>query len=221
MNFLKKLFSRTPRNPFPDSKQVIEFAFECGGKKYYRHVDEMNLPYRRALKALTIYKELDMKCDRHYLDQHIAAMDSILEANRFNVDSLLKIKTLTAQLRERVQWIIVPDHVYKLASVRYFDETENPNDYDWKYAAQKIEHWKKHDTVSDFFLREPISSLIPFLKDAPIDFQSYSQQVDELTLVHLDAISAMLPPELRTALSGYTETLFSEEIQLESQPSTT
>ncbi len=218
---LKKLFSRAPRNVFPDSKQVIEFVFECGGIRYYQHVDEMNLPYRRALKALTIYKELDMKCDRHYLDQHIRAMDAILEGTKFNVESLLKIKTLTAQLRERVQWIIIPDHVYKLASVRYFDETENPNDYDWKYAAKKIEHWKKHDTVSDFFLRAPIASLIPFLKDAPIDFQSFSRQVDELTQTHLDVISAMLPPQQRIASSGSIETLFSEEIQLGSQPSTT
>lgn len=216
--FLRKLFSRDRRNPFPDSKQVIEFAFECGGIRYYRHVDEMNMPYRRALKALTIYKELDMKCDRHYLDQHIEAMDAILEGTRFNVESLLKIKTLTAQLRERVQWIIVPDHVYKLASVRYFDETENPNDYDWKYAAQKIAHWKKHEGVNDFFLREPIATLIPFLKDAPLDFESFSRQVDELTRSQLDVILSMLPRPQRIASYGSTEALFSEEIQHESQP---
>lgn len=209
MNILKNLFSR--KDYFRESKQVIEYAFTSGGVDYFQHTDEMNLPYKRALKALTIYKELEMKCDRYYLDQHLAAMDAILEGRKFNIDSMVKLKILQAQLKERVQWIIVPDHVYKLASVRFFDANENPNDYDWKYAAKKIEHWKKHENVKDFFLREPIVRLIPFLKDAPVDFQTFSEAIEEMERVTLASIYPMLPQPEKFNLLSSTDRLFWEE----------
>jgi hypothetical protein len=197
-------------NPFPLSKQVIEHAFDCGGKRYYRHVDEMNMPYRRALKALSIYKELEMKCDRYYLDQHIAAMDKLLNGKKFGINELMHIKQLNDQLQERVQWVVMEDHLYKLAAVRYFDESESPEDFDWRYALQKIEHWKKHEAGS-FFLREPLKSWLPFISDVSMDFQLYSQTVQALDQAHLGTIYGILYPEQRPTSPDSSARLFWEE----------
>jgi hypothetical protein len=187
---------------FKDSGQVIEYAFSIGGTDYYQHTDEMNMPYRRALKALTFYKELDMKCDRFYLEGHIQAMDNLFGGKKIGFEEMTKMKRLNEQLKERVSWVLIDDHVYKLASVRFFDRSENPNDYDFKYNEKKIAHWKKHEPAKDFFLREPIGRLVPFLKSAPIDFESYSAVLDELNKAHLDYIWETLSPEQKTVLQN-------------------
>jgi hypothetical protein len=200
MNIIRKLFSR--KDYFAESGQVIEYAFTVGGTDYYQHTDEMNMPYRRALKALTFYKELDMKCDRLYLESHIKAMENLFAGKKIGFEEMSKMKRLNDQLSERVSWVLVDDHVYKIASVRFFDRSENPNDYDFKYNEKKIALWKEHEPAKDFFLREPILRLVPFLRSAPIDLESYSMVVDELTRAHLDYIWAMLSPEQKTELQN-------------------
>jgi hypothetical protein len=200
---LKRLLGIKPDH-FTDSKQVIEYAFTIGGIDYYQHSDEMNMPYRRALKALTFYKELDMKCDRNYLDGHINAMEKLFGGKKIGFEEMSKMKRLNDQLKERVQWVHVDDHVYKLASVRFFDRSENPDDYDYRYNEKKIAHWRAHEPAKDFFLREPILRLVPFLGSAPIDLESYSTVVDELSRAHLEFILEILSPEQKTALLDST-----------------
>lgn len=201
---IKRLLGIKPDH-FTDSKQVIEYAFTVGGIDYYQHSDEMNMPYRRALKALTFYKELDMKCDRTYLDGHIKAMENLFAGKKIGFEEMSKMKRLNDQLKERVQWVLIDDHVYKLASVRFFDRSENPDDYDYKYNEKKITHWRQHEPAADFFLREPVLRLVPFLRSVPIDLESYSTVVDELNRVHLEFISAILSPEPKTASPDSTE----------------
>lgn len=208
LNLLQKLLPH--KNQFPPSGQVVEYAFTCGGIDYYQHSDEMNMPFRRALKALTFYKELDMNCDRLYLESHIRAMDNLFSGKKIGLDELARMKRLNEQLKERVQWVLIDDHVYKIASVRFFDRSENPNDYDYRYNEKKIAHWKQHEGANDFFLREPIARLVPFLKSVPIDVESYSAVARQLTREHLDFLSEMLSPDQRTVLRNSTATLFSE-----------
>jgi hypothetical protein len=198
---IKRLLGIRP-DYFKESGQVIEYAFTVGGIDYYQHTDEMNMPYRRALKALTFYKELDMKCDRLYLESHIKAMETLFAGKKIGFEEMAKMKRLNDQLRERVQWVLVDDHVYKVASVRFFDRTENPNDYDYKYNDKKIAHWKEHEPAKDFFLREPILRLVPFLRSAPIDLESYSTVVEELTRAHLDYIWEILSQQQKTELQN-------------------
>jgi hypothetical protein len=202
-SFLQKLFR--PTDHFAESKQVIEYAFTCGGIDYYQHTDEMNMPYRRALKALTFYKELDMKCDRLYLESHIRAMENLFGGKKIGFDELAKMKRLNDQLKERVEWIVVDDHIYKIASVRFFDRNENPDDYDYKYNEKKIAHWKASERTADFFLHEPLQRLVPFLKSAPPDLESYSAAIRELSQAHLDFIWQILSPAQKTALQDSIE----------------
>ena len=204
---------RGNQNPFPNSTQVIELAFEIGGIAYYRHVDEANMPYKRALKALSVYNELNMRCDRYYLTRHTEAIEQILSAQKFSVNQLLELKKLNNQLSERLNWVYDEDLVYKLAAVRYFDANENPEDFDWKYALKKIERWKKEEEVGRFFLRAPIASLIPFLKDAAMNFAEYSAVQQQVKKVYLENICMNLSANLNETCSTATAPLFWEEMR--------
>jgi hypothetical protein len=157
-----------------------------------------------------------MKCDRLYLESHIKAMENLFAGRKIGFEEMTKMKRLNDQLKERVSWVLVDDHVYRVASVRFFDRHENPNEYDYKYNEKKIAHWKEHEPVKDFFLREPIVRLVPFLRSAPIDVESYSTVVAELTRAHLDYIWEMLSPEQKTVLQSFTGTSSSAEIPAKS-----
>lgn len=169
---------------FRGSKQLIELAFTVDGVDYYQHTDVFNMPFRRALKALTYGNELAMKCDEAYLKQWVAKLDSYFEKSRLKVDDLVEMKTLLAQLKERMVVAFVPDHVYKVASVRFFDKNEDPCDYDFAYNQKKIARWKKAEAAADFFLREPIVRLLPLLAASPTDLPHYIATVEAMTAAH-------------------------------------
>ena len=187
---LKQLFRRklTVKQLFPKTQQVIEEAFEIGGIKYYHLADTNTLNAMRGLAAFAIYNELDMRCSRDYLLKHQQAIDSILKSREVDI---FKIKQLNDQLNQRLNLITDIDLMYKLASVAFFDENENPESYDYAYNEKKIKFWKENTGVADFFLSLPVMKLMPFLTDVDIDLDSYSILNDELNQIHLDLLRIM------------------------------
>lgn len=175
-NWLVKTYNKLfNRNAFPDAKHPIKPAFICGGVQYYTMDSVYNLPYQRGLSATMVYEELRMKCDHELLKSFTDSIDTILNGRQVKLAELMKIKHMNDIVRERLTWVIDTELLYKLASVIYFDENESPYLYDPKYCFDKIEKWKKSEDIDAFFLRQPIQSLVPFLGDVKLNFQTYSQ----------------------------------------------
>jgi hypothetical protein len=146
------------------------------GVTYYSFGQEkesaFNIPYERALKTVTFYTEMACRVDDEYLGQHIAACDSIFSSNKIDI---FKLQRLNENLKARREFIIDTDLVYKLASVVYFDEHEDPRTYDHAYNKKKIDLWKKNIDINDFFYSAPVLSLIPFLKGSEVNLREYSK----------------------------------------------
>lgn len=189
MIFLKKIFKRKPKFKLQND-HIIKEAFTCGGVTYFQFDDIFNVPFERALTALDFYEELRMRTSRDLLLLHIVAVDDAL-----NKGELTTVAKLNQQLKERLEWIIEPDLLYKLASVVFFDKNESPYIYDYKYGQEKIKNWKKESNVNAFFLQMPLIKLVPFLQDCEIDFQAYSIMVKKITKAHLENISTNLSSE--------------------------
>ena len=210
-NLIKAMFRP---NRFTGSKHIIKYAFTCGGVDYYQFDTTANLPYKRGLKCLSIYNEMDMKVDRHYLEQHVKAMEQALTGGKkIGLDELIKIRQLNAQLKERLEFVVQEDLVYKLASVVFFDKNENPEDWEWKYANDKIKHWKKHESAAAFFLREPIQKLIPFLNVSEENLNTYLTAVKAMDEAHLDNIYNMQSPKGNKDSLTFTQRYFAKEMQ--------
>lgn len=173
--------------------QIIKEAFTCGGITYYAYDDIFNVPYERALVALNFYEEVRMRTNKEFLLLHVKAVEDIL--NDPKKIKMGEIALLNRQLKERLEWIIEADLVYKLASVIFFDKNESSTTYDYKYCNEKIKHWKKHSEMNAFFLQMPVQKLIPFLQDCDIDFQRYSQVVAKMSSAHLENITTNLSEE--------------------------
>lgn len=169
----------------------VEYAFTSGGKDYFRFVDLNNMPARRALNAIVYYIELSTLCDEEYLSAHYAAVKKILSAK--NSINLVELVKLNEHLGERLKVKISEYHVFKYASVVFFDANENVNSFDHAYAMTKINHWKKHnDPNNDFFLMEPLRNLIPHLGIAGQWLPNYLEVVNKMLQFHLETLSEIL-----------------------------
>lgn len=197
MNLLSKLFFWKKPVFKLVNNHVVKEAFSCGGTTYYMFDDIFNLPYERALTALDFYEEFRQRTTKDYLRLHVQAVEDIL-SNPKKID-IGNLALLNKQLKERLNWIIEPDLLYKLASVVFFDKNESPYIYSHKYGADKIKHWKKHSEMNAFFLQTPIVSLVPFLKECDIDFQAYSTVVEKMNKHLLENISTRLSPETKNS----------------------
>lgn len=161
--------------------KVIE-AFKWQGEVYYMFDDQFKLPAGRGLCALTIYEEFNMRATREYLIDHCRAVEKILsDPKKINIQA---IAIINKNLQERLDLALFPDHIYKLASVVFFDKSESPYSYDFGYNAKKIEKWKASGGMLDFFLKTPLKDLIPSLKLPERSAEHYFQVAEEVDKLH-------------------------------------
>lgn len=190
MGWLRKIFGKGTK--FPEIDYVYKEAFKVGGITYYEMDDLFNMPYQRGTACLRYYAEFNMRVDREFLEGHVKAVDELLQFVPGKAIDLVKIKQLNNQLRDRMNWIIDEDLAYKLASVVYFDKNEHPTVYDSKYNIEKIAHWKKHASAKEFFFMQPLTRLIPFLKEYEENFETYLMVMEKVKQKYQDDISSII-----------------------------
>jgi hypothetical protein len=186
----RKPFRKRFRSRLLDGKYKVVQAFQLGGTTYYMFDQTAEVPTGRMLAALAIYTELEMKVDKAYLELHTRAMEKLLsDPKKINV---MYIAQLNLNLKERLELMPLPDFVYKLASVVFFDETESPYSYSFEYNYKKIEEWKKSGDTLDFFLSRLSSELIPSLKPATGSTRMFFQVAEQVAGIHLTDLTKIL-----------------------------
>lgn len=191
-----------PKKFFKDEPYIIIYAFSVGDRHYFRFDDALNTPYERALTTLIYHTELDCNVDRKYITAHCQAFDAILCTQKFTTKELLKLQQLNSQLMERTVMPKETELMYKMAAVVYFDQTENPRKYEFKYGENKIRAWKKNLSLTDFFLSQPLTTLIPYLKNAGENLKQFSEMTQKVTAEHTANLLPLLSETQRTALLG-------------------
>jgi hypothetical protein len=189
-----RLFKKKFKPYLLDGQYRIVDAFELNGKRYLMFDDQYKVPTGRGLCALTIYEEFNMRCTREYLQAHVRAVELILsDPKKINLNALAVIHR---NLKERLDLALFPDHVYKLASVIFFDESESPYAYDYSYNQKKIAEWKAAGGTLDFFLKTPLRDLIPSLRSLEGSAETFFQvgaMIDELHLKDLQEVTSKKP----------------------------
>lgn len=193
MKFLKKIFQRKPRILLLDKQYRVTEAFELKGVKYYSFDDAFKIPSARALSALTIYQEFEMRTDKDYLEKHVRAVEILLSDPK--KISIKDIALLNNNLKERTRLAPMPEYIYKLASVVFFDDTESPYSYDYKYNAKKIAKWKEAGEVLDFFLNLPLKTLMPYLDTQDPNLKTYFQVAGQVDQLHRSDLQEILSRE--------------------------
>lgn len=164
------------------------------------------------MDAIHIYQEFEKRTDDKYLDAFSKAIDNILSKNPINV---FEIKILNDNLKERRAMALPPSRIVEMmASVYYFDETENPYKYDRAYGQKKIALWRKGEmgkTITtpddkgetiDFFLSLPIGRFIPSFPSSSDSIRDYLKIADMVDWVHLQAIFDNLSSDQQKKISS-------------------
>lgn len=193
--FKRKTF-KIIKAPNGDPVKVSE-AFKWHGITYKQIDNAFQMSTGRALCAITFYDEFRMRCDYEYLDKHCRAIDILL--NNPKEIKIGVIATLHENLKERLKMAPYPDHIYKLASVMFFDATEDPFSYDFGYNAQKIKEWKEDPEMLPFLVEQPLRELTPFGGLARPNLETYFRLKDAENAYHnkkLDEILSIKPLEI-------------------------
>lgn len=186
----RRIFRKRFRSRLLDNKYKIIEAFQLGGTTYYMFDQAAEVPTGRMLAALAVYAELEMKVDKEYLELHTKAMEKLLsDPKKINV---MYIAQLNLNLKERLELMPLPDFVFKLASVIFFDETESPYSYSFDYNKKKIEEWKKSGDTLDFFLSRLSKELIPSLRPVTGSSRTFFQVAERVAGIHLTDLTKIL-----------------------------
>lgn len=184
-------FKKKFRSYLVDGKLKITEAFIHDGTRYLMYENPTDVPTGRMLAANGVYMEMEMKCDKQYLEDHCKAVDKLLNENKKGIN-VTYIAQLNQNLRERLNLMPLPDFVFKLASVIFFDESESPVSYDWAYNEKKIARWKKDPKLLDFFLTRLASELIPSLRPVKENASMYFQVAEKIDKIHRDDLTKAL-----------------------------
>lgn len=184
-NFLKSFFERKPKLDHP-----IEKVFTIEGTNYYQFKDISKIKCLRAFVVSDHYSELNMRCTREYLQAHCKAVDKLLSNSK--QINITQVAQLNLQLKERLEMIYEVDIIYKIASVVFFDKSENPYEYDDMYAKEKIEKFKTYARTNDgFFFETLFKSLLNTENTKDQDLETYMSVGEKMTQHHWDTISTI------------------------------
>jgi hypothetical protein len=154
----------------------IEYAFTSGGVNYFKFTTEVNVPFQRAIAARDIFTEELWQINPDYLrGWNNGLINIILDKKKKDEKKLYEIGILASRLKEQMELSMSMVRQLKLATVIYFDEEENPLDYQYPYNKAKMEHWMKHNDVQGFFLKLPEFALLPSLTEFSQNFPTYLQ----------------------------------------------
>jgi hypothetical protein len=189
----KKLLNKLKRKPkfyLLDKQYSVVEAFTYKGRSYFCFDNSFKIPANRAMAALVYYEEMKMRCNEEYLRKHVKAMEILLsDPKKISINTIAVINN---NLKERLNLAPFPDHIYKLASVIFFDDSESPYAYDMAYNKKKIEKWREDPEILSFFLSREIQNLMPSLNLPENSAQTYFQVAEEVDQMHQQDLSEVL-----------------------------
>lgn len=189
LNWIKGLFKKKVNKPLyninhPDLAGKFEEAFTCKGVKYYRAIPDFVLPVGRYKWIDAALNEVDIRMTLPVLKAFIIELKKSLNVTNGQI-RLDKAFQVIANIETRCELAFEPETVKRLASIVYFDETEDLRDYNQEYGQKKIKFWEDNGNY-DFFLTRPIAELLNLSNISEMSLKKYileaSQILKDLTL---------------------------------------
>lgn len=182
MSLIKKLFNQEKANKNtindPDFSASVEPAFKYQSTQYYRFKKDLDVPYGRYKWVSTFLAEVELRMDLPTLQAYIDHIKKNISGEKGKIN-LGEVAVTIAKMETRMALHFDVETAKKLASVIYFDETEDITTYDREKGREKIEAWGKDLKVMDFFLTKPMRELLGLNDISETSLSDYiSQQVE-------------------------------------------
>lgn len=171
----------------------IEFAFTSGGVHYFKFTAEVNIPFQRAIAARDILTEELWQINPDFLRGWVESVLGVIVNGAIKPDKkVFEIGILTTRLKEQLDLGFSLVRQMKLASVVYFDEYENPLDYQHPYNQAKIKSWMANNDVPGFFLKLLDFQSLPSLKELEQNFPNFLQAESHQRFADLKHIISLM-----------------------------
>lgn len=169
----------------PNFEGQIEKATKSDGEhlkvkgiNYYRFGKETSIPWGRYMYMQTFLHEQNLRLDVSILKKYMENLTKVLNGNK-GVIELGKAFQIVSQVQSRCELAFEVETTYRLASILYFDDTEDLYTYDKVYNDRKIASWKEAKTV-DFFYMMPMSGFLNLSDSSPADLLTFMDQQKEI-----------------------------------------
>lgn len=149
------------------AKMSLAFV-DSNGVKYYKYDDPMDMPLKRKGKYDEYLKWLSRGLSGEqqimFLDAMDAAVDECINSmdKGGRIKNIGKTKALTDEMRRREKLIVHEEIYFRIMSVSYVREDENPAVWDGTIETQKIDQFKQDSAggLHDFFMDGPLAQHI-------------------------------------------------------------
>lgn len=162
----------------PEFAPLVEVAFKSGGKNYYWFIKDTQIRTGRYMVMQNLLQEVNLRMDRERFLEYVKRIISELDGTR-NVVNVGNALAFLGHMKTMGEMAFEPDTVYRLASVIFFDDTEDLRTWDKKYNEKKIAGWKEDGTL-DFFYSKPFKELIGLNDISETDLKTYLERAQEL-----------------------------------------
>lgn len=171
---IKKFFKRNVNKTniyHPDFEDKIETSFVAGGKQYYRFTRESVMPWGRYMIMQDYLAAQALRLTPELLKKYMANLKKVLNGSK-GVIELGNAFKIVGQIESRLELAFETETTYKLASVLFFDDSEDLYKYDKAYNDKKIAAWKEAKSV-DFFYTMPMSGFLGLSDSSPADLRTF------------------------------------------------
>lgn len=157
--FLKKKSLQKNTIHDPEFEVFIEPAFKFLSTQYYRFKKDSDTPFGRYKWISTYLQEVDLRMDLKTLNAYIDDIEKNISGEKGKIN-LGNVAITLHKMRSRTAMQFDVETAKKLASVIYFDETEDLTTYDREKGREKMAAWGKDTKTMDFFLTKPMRELL-------------------------------------------------------------
>lgn len=162
----------------PDLRDVVEYSFTVAGVDYFSFKAEVEIPAGRYTWIDAYMREHEMRMSPEVIKGYIAAIREQISGEMGGIN-LANVAVILYKMETRANLAFSPETIRRLASVIYFDHTENLKTYDQEYGNKKIDIWKKHKFI-DFFLCRPLKELLGLHNTSLESLQTFINQSQEI-----------------------------------------
>lgn len=178
MRWFKKKDYKAYNIHHPEFSGMIEVAFTTKGRTFYRFKDDMRMPFSRYQVMQTFFVGYELRMDYNLFKAFLEEIEKDLNGTRGNVNIGRAMITIE-KMKARAELAFDPEQAYNIASVVYFDDTEDLFKYDAEHNKKKIQSWKEAKMI-DFFYTKPLSELLNLSSFSKTDLQNYLEEVGQL-----------------------------------------
>ena len=178
-----------------------EFAFiDSEGRKYYRFINDMDIPIIRKGNLERLLIEANSKLSRSELNMFLDAMsktinDVIDTSNqKKKVEGIAKIMHLIEEMKRREEMIIHPELMFEIVSALYIREDEDPATWDEDIHTKKVSQFKKDSKAGlyDFFHQSGLATYLPSLPQLKENLPKYMEETLAMMEKHYQYLISIL-----------------------------